>query len=206
MTSNALQKRKRVADPVAGCSGELARVQQWVDRDDFLQQTGHDAKAVPEYQSQLRDLLALLTKFHQSSLSSGWLHQVGNPLEDSAVFLRHLLIDTSTALVIHSGKRRVVGLIIVVLPGIVVLVDGNARVVLLSSLSLLLGVIQTLVAIVLIPMLRPSIRRLGELGLIGMLGLQHRVRMDERVVKTRSFSSHLEFVKGSIWGRGAVGW
>jgi hypothetical protein len=70
VTSNTLQQSQGIADSVRGCGGQLAWVEQWIDRDDLLQQTGHDTKAVPQNQSQFGYLFALLAEFHEGSLSS----------------------------------------------------------------------------------------------------------------------------------------
>lgn len=43
VTSNALQQSQRVADAVRGGSRQLRWVEEWVDRDNLLQERGHDA-------------------------------------------------------------------------------------------------------------------------------------------------------------------
>jgi len=44
---------------------------------------------VPEDQSQLRNLFSLLAQFQKSSLTRGRLHELGYPLQDAPVLLRH---------------------------------------------------------------------------------------------------------------------
>jgi len=41
--SNTLQQSQRVADSIGSCSSELGRIEQWVYRDDLLQQGRHNA-------------------------------------------------------------------------------------------------------------------------------------------------------------------
>ena len=159
-----------------------------------MQQAGHNTKTVPQDQCKLRHLFTLLAQLHQSSFSSRWLHKIGNPLQDSPVVVGDLLVDAIGPLLVHGAERSVGGLIIVVLSGIVVLVDRDTSIVLLLSglggLRLLLSVVQALVRTMLVSMLRPSILLLGEMGLIGMLGLNHRVYMGWVPVKPSSSSSH----------------
>jgi hypothetical protein len=44
---------------------------------------------MPENQSQLWDLLALLAQFQKRGLASGRLHKLGYPFQDAPIFVRH---------------------------------------------------------------------------------------------------------------------
>lgn len=59
VTCHALQEGQGVADSVASRCSELTGIQQRIDRDDLLEQAGHDPKAVPEDQRKLGHLLPL---------------------------------------------------------------------------------------------------------------------------------------------------
>lgn len=47
--SDALEQRERIADAVAGCGGQLRRVQKWVDGDDLLEKRRHDTCTISEH-------------------------------------------------------------------------------------------------------------------------------------------------------------
>lgn len=99
------------------------------------------------------------------------------------------------ALLIHSGKRLAVGLVVVrSFPGVIVLVDGDPSIMLLGRMSLLLGVVQALVIIVLCPMLLPIVWLLVVLRLIGMLTLQHLGRSGREI----SEQGHSRVTEGSV--------
>ncbi len=87
MRSDALQERQGVAHAVRRSRGELGRIEERVDRDNLLEQRGHDAEGVPEDQSQLRDLLSLLAQLEQSSLARVLVQQVCNVRQRSPVVL-----------------------------------------------------------------------------------------------------------------------
>lgn len=134
MAGDALQQRKGIADTVARSGGELAWVEQRIDRDDLLQQASHDTEAMPQDQSKFRNLLSLLAELHKRTLATSRFHEVCYPLQDLAVVFGDLLV---AALLSHGGERRGSRLIAIVLPRGVVLVDGYASVVLLARLALL---------------------------------------------------------------------
>ena len=80
MTGHALQEGQGVADTITGCRRELTRVEEGVDGDDLLKQTGHDAKAVPENQREFRDLFPFLAQLHEGALSPVRVQELGYPL------------------------------------------------------------------------------------------------------------------------------
>ncbi len=89
MGRNALKKRKSITNAVRRGRRQLGWIEEGVDRDDLLEQGGHDAERVPQYEGEFWDLLALLAQFQQSSLSGVLVEEVGNVCQRPAIILRY---------------------------------------------------------------------------------------------------------------------
>ena len=64
-------------------------------------------KRMPENQSQLRYLLALLAQLQESCFASAWLHELCYPLEDASVLFRHADIG-SLDVVCRTARNDVI--------------------------------------------------------------------------------------------------
>lgn len=95
---HTLQQRQCITDPVRRCSRQLGWVEEWVDRDDLLEEYRHDTEGVPDDQGQFGDLFALLAKFEQGGFASSGNEELSNPFEDPPVVVIRELI----------GRRRIV--------------------------------------------------------------------------------------------------
>lgn len=107
--SNTLKESERIADSVGGGGCELRRVEQCIDRDDLLEERGHNTwsilcqqwsilstlgvgslhtERVPQYQRELGHLLPLLTKLQQRCLSRVLVEKIGDVGQGAPVVFR----------------------------------------------------------------------------------------------------------------------
>lgn len=108
VTRNTLQQCQGIADTIACGRSKLTGIQEGIHRNDLLQQAGHHSEAVPEHQSQLWHLLALLAQLHQGAFASIGIHEFRDPLQHLPVFFRHGLFRPRRPLLHESGEASAV--------------------------------------------------------------------------------------------------
>ena len=148
--SNTLKESKRIANAVRGGCGQLGRIEQGVNVDDFLDQGSHDTcstvsihsqeiflgltKGVPYYQSKLWYLLSFLAQLHQCRFPQIAIEKLRNPTKDSLVVV--------TVIILHkrSTTHAMVRTYRVVIGGMICAVIDAQVIVML--LLLLMGIVE----------------------------------------------------------------